>query len=125
MERRTSSKRHGLCAYRKHELLTGEISYPVLGYSGYGNGESTNLEDFISEEMLQDWREHRTELLKFWRSGEYTKDKPWLFVCVSAARFLGRSGCFNPIARGRLGSREPNARYLISSGRPCIAPASY
>ena len=37
--------------------------------------------DFISDEMRQDWREHRTELIKFWRSGEYTMEKPWLFVC--------------------------------------------
>jgi len=27
--------------YKRHELLTGKIYYPALGYSGYGDGKST------------------------------------------------------------------------------------
>src|SRR5262245_19123858 len=66
--------------YRRHELLTGEIRYPERGYSGYGDGRNLNLADFISAEMRADWAEHRDELIAFWKSGEYTTDKPWLFV---------------------------------------------
>ena len=80
MERRKPVPSPELGPYKRHELLTGEIRYPENGYSGYGNGRSTSLMDFISDEMRQDWREHRTVLIKFWRSDEYTTDKPWLFV---------------------------------------------
>ena len=84
MERRAPSQRRGLCPYRRYELLFGEIIYSP-DYTGYGsNGGSTNLEDFISDEMRRDWAENRTELLKFWRSGEFTMDKPWLFDRGSA-----------------------------------------
>jgi hypothetical protein len=75
--------------YRRHELLTGEIRYPENNYSGYGDGRNTYLADFISDEMRRDWAEHRAELIKFWKSGEYTSPeifpdaKPWLFVCGS------------------------------------------
>jgi hypothetical protein len=68
MERRRPGQRRELGPYRRHELLTGEISYPVLGYDGYGDGLNTNMAEF-------------------WRSGEYTsfrtfpgESKPWLFV---------------------------------------------
>jgi hypothetical protein len=67
--------------YRRHELLTGEICYVEHGYSGYGDGRGTDLTAFISDEMRNDWAEHRNELIAFWKSGEYTTDKPWLFVC--------------------------------------------
>jgi hypothetical protein len=69
-------------AYQTSELLTGEITYPVLKYDGYGDGVGTDLEDFIGPEMLADWVTHRDALLKFWISGEssYTLEnsKPWL-----------------------------------------------
>jgi hypothetical protein len=86
MERRRAPATRELGAYKRHELLTGEICYPENGYSGYGDGRSTNLIDFISDEMRRDWREHCAELVKFWKSGEYTAEifpdsKPWLFVC--------------------------------------------
>ena len=73
--------------YRRHELLTGEICRPEFGYSGYaGDGKSNDVADYISDEMRRDWAEHREELIKFWKSGEYTTPdifpdaKPWLFV---------------------------------------------
>jgi hypothetical protein len=85
-------KRHPreLGSYRRHELLTGEIIYAVQGYSGYGDGKSTAVTDYISDEMRADWAVHRAELLTFWKSGEYTSSKifpdsrPWLFVCGNA-----------------------------------------
>jgi hypothetical protein len=75
--------------YRRHELLTGEIVYPDFGYTGYGNGKSAAVADFIGAEMKNDWIENRDELIKFWKSGEYTTpdifpdSRPWLFVCGS------------------------------------------
>ena len=33
--------------YKRHELLTGKIYYPALGYSGYGDGKSTHIADFV------------------------------------------------------------------------------
>jgi hypothetical protein len=81
MERRQPGRGRELSAYRRYELLTGEIVYPALGYDGYGDGAGTDLSAFISDEMRADWKENRTALLKFWRSGEYTNDKPWLFAC--------------------------------------------
>jgi hypothetical protein len=72
--------------YKRHELLCGEICYPDFGYSGYGDGRGTDLTAFISDEMRNDWAEHRGELMKFWRSGAYTApdvfpdSKPWLFI---------------------------------------------
>jgi hypothetical protein len=76
-----------LTAYQRHELLTGEIRYPAMGYTGYGDGGGTDLHAFISDEMRADWADNRDELLKFWASGDYTTgevftdSKPWLFVC--------------------------------------------
>jgi hypothetical protein len=72
--------------YKRHELLTGEINYPAVGYSGYGDGRSVNLADFICDEMRDDWAEHRDALMAFWASGEYTTAEifpdslPWLFA---------------------------------------------
>ena len=51
-------------------MLTGRISYAAVGYSGCGDGKSTNLRDFISDEMRSDWENNRDELLKFWASSE-------------------------------------------------------
>lgn len=79
--------------YKRHELLTGEISYPTIGYSGYGDGHSTDLADFIDDTMRSDWKANREALLKFWASGEYTvpsifpDSKPWLFVRGPANTF--------------------------------------
>jgi hypothetical protein len=70
--------------YKRHELLFGWIKYSAKGYSGYGDGSSTDLSDFISDEMHRDWAANRDELLAFWASGEYTTTKifpdslPWL-----------------------------------------------
>jgi hypothetical protein len=87
--RKRQSQRE-LTAYKRHELLTGEITYPVPGYyTGYADGRGTDLTAFISDEMRADWEANRDELLKFWASGEYTTgtifadSKPWLFVCGS------------------------------------------
>jgi hypothetical protein len=72
--------------YRRHELLTGRIKYPVQGYDGYGDGSSAEVSDFVCDEMKRDWAENRAELIAFWRSGEYTTPDvfedsvPWLFT---------------------------------------------
>ena len=86
--RKRQSQRE-LGPYKRHELLTGEINYPMAGYTGYGDGKSTDLTAFISAEMRADWEANRDELLAFWASGEHTTMKvfpdsvPWLFVCGS------------------------------------------
>lgn len=77
----------GLGPYKRYELLTGTITYPLLNYySGYGDGRSTDLVKFISPEMRRDWNDNRADLMKFWRSGEVsfkyfsvTQCRPWLF----------------------------------------------
>jgi hypothetical protein len=70
-------------AYCLHELLTGEVSYPVMRYDGYGDGTGTDLRAFISGRMRDDWAYHREELLAWWISGEYSSEfpnrKPWLW----------------------------------------------
>ena len=64
-------------AYCAAELLAGKISYPVRGYTGYGDG--------IGNVMRADWAVHREVLLAFWISGRYSSElpntKPWLFYC--------------------------------------------
>jgi hypothetical protein len=98
--RRKRASRLSIGPYRRHELLTGRIRYAVSGYTGYGDGSSTAVADFVSDEMRNDWANHRAELLAFWRSGEYTTPDvfpdalPWLFV------------------RGRPGSLPWAARFL-------------
>jgi len=88
--RRRLQPRLGLGPYKRHELLTGHIRYPARGYTGYGDGSSTNVADFISDQMCRDWEANHKELIAFWHSGEYTTPKifpdslPWLFVCGSA-----------------------------------------
>src|SRR5262245_35457830 len=88
--RRKRVSRMQLGPYRRHELLTGQIEYPIHGYTGYGDGVGTDLTAFIGEEMRRDWAANRAELLKFWQSGAYTTadifpdSLPWLFVCGSA-----------------------------------------
>ena len=81
--RRKHSSRSQLGPYKRHELLFGEIMYPLSGYTGYGDGRSTDLDDFINDDMRVDWEANREELLAFWASGEYTTSyadaKPWLF----------------------------------------------
>jgi hypothetical protein len=84
--RRKRTSRLQIGPYKRHELLTGEIRYPVQGYTGYGDGVGTDLTAFISAEMRADWEANRDELIKFWQSGEYTHPDnfpdslPWLFV---------------------------------------------
>jgi hypothetical protein len=83
---RKHSPRSRLGAYKIYELLTGKIDYPVCDYTGYGDGHSTSVADFISDDMRADWAANRESLLKFWASGEdtityfYPDSKPWLFV---------------------------------------------
>jgi len=89
IKRRQRTSFRELGPYKRHELLTGQISYAAVGYSGYGDGKSLNLTDFISDEMRDDWAANRDELLQFWASGKYTTAKvfpdslPWLFICGS------------------------------------------
>jgi hypothetical protein len=66
--RRTS--RRQLSAYKRHELVTGKIFYPMLGYDGYGDGLGRDLSSFISEDMIADWGANREMLLQWWPSGE-------------------------------------------------------
>jgi hypothetical protein len=75
--------------YRRHELLTGRIVYPVQGYTGDGDGVGTDLTAFISDGMRADWASNRAELMAFWQSGKTTADVfpdslPWLFMHGSA-----------------------------------------
>jgi hypothetical protein len=68
--RRKRTSRMQLGPYRRHELLTGRIVYPVQGYAGYGDGIGTDLTAFISDQMRADWEANRAELEAFWRSGK-------------------------------------------------------
>src|SRR5262245_48570627 len=43
---RTTSFTPELGPYKRHELLTGKIFNPMRGYTGYGDGKSTNVADF-------------------------------------------------------------------------------
>jgi hypothetical protein len=91
--RRRRTSRLSIGPYRRHELLTGRIQYPVQGYTGYGDGVGTDLTAFISDGMRADWAANRAELMAFWRSGKTEADVfsdalPWLFACGSAARTL-------------------------------------
>jgi hypothetical protein len=69
-------------AYCLSELLTGEITYPVMMYDGYADGEGADLRAFISDRMRADWTYHREELLAWWISDGSSYDlpnrKPWL-----------------------------------------------
>jgi hypothetical protein len=83
--RRKHTSRRQLGPYRRHELLFGEIFYPVSGYDGYGDGLNKDLAAFIDDNMKADWEANRDELMAFWASGEYTTSDvfpgslPWLF----------------------------------------------
>ncbi|MDA9521479.1 hypothetical protein XI06_14240 [Bradyrhizobium sp. CCBAU 11434] len=83
--RRKRTSRINIGPYKRHELLFGEIRYPVYGYSGYGDGFGTDLTVFISDDMREDWNANRDELVSFWKSGEFTDFEtfsdslPWLF----------------------------------------------
>jgi hypothetical protein len=122
MERRRPGQRRELGPYRRHELLTGKIMYPMLGYSGYGDGHGTNLEDFISEEMRLDWVDNRTALLAFWRSDEscfeFPDSLPWLFISHRdhalpwAARVFDKGGG-DP-------KRKRRARRAVKEARPIV-----
>lgn len=94
VRRKRISARNKIGPYKRAELLTGEIFYPVEGYSGYGDGRGTILEAFIGNQMKADWVANRDELLEFWRSGKYTTEwtafaddnLPWIFFRGSGAR---------------------------------------
>ena len=84
--KRTWRERQGvefLSAYQAHELLTGKIFYPVLGYDGYGDGTGKDLCVFISDVMRTDWTTHCAALLAFWISGRWSSELPntlpWIF----------------------------------------------
>ena len=79
----TDNQERDIGPYKRHELLTGKISYPALGYSGYGDGKSTHIADFVTHKMRLDWLANRDRLLAFWKSGEpisksFPDSKPWL-----------------------------------------------
>jgi hypothetical protein len=80
---RSRDWRPELSPYQVSELLTGEIVYPAINYSGYGDGVGRDLTAFIGDEMRRDWQQHREALLKFWVSGaassELPSSLPWLF----------------------------------------------
>ena len=84
--RRKRTSRLSIGPYKRHELLTGWIMYPVRGYTGYGDGVGTDVTAFISDQMRADWAANREELMAFWQSGKYTTadvfadSRPWLFV---------------------------------------------
>jgi hypothetical protein len=97
--RRRRGSRLELGPYKRHELLTGQIMAVASGYTGYATRGSTNLMDYISDEMRRDWLTNRTMLLEFWRSGKSEVEVfphdclPWL--CLGdrsrqpwAARYL-------------------------------------
>jgi hypothetical protein len=65
--RRKRASRTSIGSYKRHELLTGEIRYPVLGCSGYGDMSGTDLTAFITDEMRADWEANRDELVAFIR----------------------------------------------------------
>jgi len=89
-----------LSAYQYHELLTGNIDYPMMRYDGYGDGHGKDLHAFITPLMRADWATHREELLAFWISGrpsyKLPNRKPWLL-------YYGARGtrCRAPRARPR------------------------
>jgi hypothetical protein len=85
-------------APKRHELLTGKIYYPALGYSGYGDGKSTHIAEFVNQEMRVDWLANRDKLLEFWKSGEliskfFPDSKPWLLDRGDPNSLRGRSKC--------------------------------
>ena len=85
--RRKRASRLSIGPYRRHELLTGRIQYPVQGYTGYGDGVGTDLTAFISDRMRADWEANRAELMAFWRSGKadvFPDALPWLYGGGSA-----------------------------------------
>jgi hypothetical protein len=60
-----------------------DVVFCTLGYSGYGDGKSTYIADFVTHEMRLDWFANRDRLLAFRKSGEpisklFPDSKPWL-----------------------------------------------
>ena len=53
VKRVTRLKRRRLTAYKLVELLTGEISYPVLGYDGYGEGHPNPGGSDLAENFIR------------------------------------------------------------------------
>src|ERR1700745_3303810 len=115
--KRTWRERQGVAfpsAYQASELLTGKISYPVLGYDGYGDGVGKDLTAFITDLMRVDWAEHRDALLRFWVSGEYSPPLPntnlWLFPRAPRGPRRGAWGMLE--APPPIGAAESEDAYL-------------
>ena len=66
--RRKRASRTSIGPYKRHELLTGRIVYPVLAYTGYGDGIGTDLTAFITDHMRADWEANRNRLSPCCRS---------------------------------------------------------
>src|SRR5262249_8112142 len=106
-------------AYQAAELLTGEICYPVIQYTGYGDGIGKDLSAFIGDPMRSDWI--------CLRSGSAAAGPPSCPTpshgCSTAARparARGRGGCLRTIRRSRMTkprtsiSRAPSSGWLAS-----------
>ena len=105
--RRKRTSRSSIGPYRRHELLTGRIVYPVEGYSGYGDGVGTDLTAFITDQMRADWEANREDLMAIWQSDKTETDVfpdalPWLYG--------GGSTDTLPWAERHLGARPPPLR---------------
>ena len=89
--RRKRTSRIDLGPYKRFELLTGRIFYPLPNfYTGYGDGSGRDVAAFVSDEMQADWEANREELMEYWTGKRPTAGKflPW--VAFSPA--LGRVG---------------------------------
>jgi hypothetical protein len=78
-------QRRAQAALKRHGGDGFTCVYPVLGYTGYGDGVGTDLTAFGSDQMRADWEANRAELLAFWKSGKTTADVfpdalPWLHL---------------------------------------------
>jgi hypothetical protein len=87
--RRKRASLSSIGPYRRHDLLTGRIVYPVQGYTSYGDGIGTDLTAFITDEMRAGWEANRDELMAFGRLGKTEADVfpdalPWLYMGGSA-----------------------------------------
>jgi hypothetical protein len=131
VKRHSAVRRRGLTAYKVAELLMGVIEYPVRGYDGYGDmvadqARDSLTENWISDEMRQDWEDNRDALMAFWRSGKAATTErlaevglnvrmlPWLLVSRNtlpwAAKVFDRGG--------RVARSPKRARQAAGGQRP-------
>jgi hypothetical protein len=111
--RRKRASHRELGPYRRYELLTGEIKYPAIGYTGYGDGQGDDLAAFISDDMRADWFEHRAELLEFWAAHgaiRFDDENPWLDPCGHFEELPWAAEQFGP-------DLEATERELLELGR--------